>query len=161
MHPQLNQLTPYDLGGDYDPNGAWQGGWMELVEGAETMALDGGHGSRDGRPPMCGITPVDEQRIYYYVLWPNAFLSIHPDYLLVHRLVPLGPAARPVICDWLFEAETIAMAGFDPDGGDRVLGPHQPPGLARLRAPAARDARRGAGSPAATRTSSRRCRRST
>ena len=114
VHPQLNRLTPYDLGGDYDSNGAWQGGWMELVEGAETMALDGGHGSRDGRPPMCGITPVDEQRIYYYVLWPNAFLSIHPDYLLVHRLVPLGPGRTTVICDWLFEADTIAMDGFDP-----------------------------------------------
>ena len=45
VHPQLNKLTPYDLGGDFDPNGAWQGGWMELVDGAETMALDGGHGS--------------------------------------------------------------------------------------------------------------------
>ena len=114
VHPQLNRLTPYDLGGDYDSNGAWQGGWMELVEGAETMALDGGHGSRDGRPPMCGITPVDEQRIYYYVLWPNAFLSVHPDYLLVHRLVPHGPGRTTVICDWLFEADTIAMDGFDP-----------------------------------------------
>ena len=71
VHPQLNKLTPYDLGGDFDPNGAWQGGWMELVEGAETMALDGGHGSRDGRPAMCGITTTDEQRIYYYVLWPH------------------------------------------------------------------------------------------
>ena len=42
VHPQLNKLTPYDLGGDYDPNGAWQGGWMELVGDAETMSLDGG-----------------------------------------------------------------------------------------------------------------------
>ena len=31
--------------------------------------------------------------IYYYILWPMAFLSIHPDYLLVHRLVPSGPGA--------------------------------------------------------------------
>jgi hypothetical protein len=23
VHPQLNKLTPYDLGQDYDPNGAW------------------------------------------------------------------------------------------------------------------------------------------
>ena len=22
VHPQLNKLTPYDLGGDYDPHGA-------------------------------------------------------------------------------------------------------------------------------------------
>ncbi|HYH92990.1 MAG TPA: aromatic ring-hydroxylating dioxygenase subunit alpha, partial [Candidatus Saccharimonadales bacterium] len=25
LHPQLNKLTPYDLGGDFDPDGAWQG----------------------------------------------------------------------------------------------------------------------------------------
>ncbi len=114
VHPQLNKLTPYDLGGDFDPRGAWQGGWMELVDNAETMSLDGGHGSRDGRPPMHGITPLDERRVYYYVLWPMGFLSIHPDYLLAHRLIPQGPDKTLVLCDWLFEAETIAMPGFDP-----------------------------------------------
>jgi Rieske 2Fe-2S family protein len=114
LHPQLNKLTPYDLGGDFDPDGAWQGGWMELADGAETMALDGGHGSRDGRPSMRGITADDERRVYYYVLWPTTFLSIHPDYLLVHRLVPQGPDRTLVVCDWLFEAETIAAPGFDP-----------------------------------------------
>jgi phenylpropionate dioxygenase-like ring-hydroxylating dioxygenase large terminal subunit len=114
VHPQLNKLTPYDVGGDYESAGAWQGGWMELVDGAETMALDGGHGSRDGRPPMAGITPRDERCVYYYVVWPTTFLSIHPDYLLVHRLVPQGPDRTLVICEWLFEAETIARPGFDP-----------------------------------------------
>ena len=114
VHPQLNKLTPYDLGGDFEPHGAWQGGWMELVGEAETMALDGGHGSRDGRPPMRGISTEDERRIFYYVLWPMTFISIHPDYLLLHRLVPEGPDRTRVICDWLFEAETIAMPGFDP-----------------------------------------------
>jgi Rieske 2Fe-2S family protein len=114
LHPQLNRLTPYDVGGDYDPNGSWQGGWMELADGAETMALDGGHGSRAGRPPMAGMTAEDERRIYYYVLWPTTFLSIHPDYLLVHRLVPQGPGRTLVTCDWLFEADTIAAPGFDP-----------------------------------------------
>ncbi len=114
VHPQLNKLTPYDLGGDYDPDGAWQGGWMELVGGAETMALDGGHGSRDGRPPMCGITTIDEKRIYYYIVWPLAFLSIHPDYLLVHRLIPRDAGHTTVECEWLFEESTIATPGFDP-----------------------------------------------
>ncbi|MFN8631355.1 MAG: aromatic ring-hydroxylating dioxygenase subunit alpha [Chloroflexota bacterium] len=114
VHPQLNRLTPYDLGGDYNPNGAWQGGYMELVGGAETMALDGGHGSRGGRPPMCGITPTDEARVYYYVLWPTTFLSIHPDYLLVHRLEPIAPDRTRIVCDWLFEADTIAQPDFDP-----------------------------------------------
>jgi len=120
VHPQLNKLTPYDLGGDFDPDGAWQGGWMELVETAETMSLGDGsagaaaHGSTNGRPSMRGITAVDERRVYYYLLWPMAFISIHPDYLLVHRLVPQGPDRTLVICDWLFEPGTIAAPGFDP-----------------------------------------------
>ncbi len=112
--PQLNKLTPYDVGGDYAPGGAWQGGWMELVAGAETMALDDGHGSKHGRPPMCGMTTVDERRIFYYVLWPTVFLSIHPDYLLVHRLIPVAPDRTTVICQLLFEPSTMARPDFDP-----------------------------------------------
>jgi Rieske 2Fe-2S family protein len=112
IHPQLNRLTPYDIGGDYSSEGPWQGGWMELVDDAETMALDGGH--RAGRPAMFGVTPVDDRRIYYYLVWPSTFLSIHPDYLLVHRLEPAGPDHTRIVCEWLFEAETIAAPGFDP-----------------------------------------------
>jgi Rieske 2Fe-2S family protein len=118
VHPQLNRLTPYDLGGDFDPNGAWQGGWMELADGAETMSLGEaggtGHGSAHGRPSMAGITPRDERCVYYYVVWPTTFLSIHPDYLLAHRLVPVAPDRTSVVCDWLFEASTIEATGFDP-----------------------------------------------
>ena len=102
LHPHLNHLTPYDVGVEYDPDGAWQGGWMELIDGAETMALDGGQGSRRGRPLMRGMTPQDERRIDYYIVWPMTFLSIHPDYLLVHRLIPQGPDRTLVTCDWLF-----------------------------------------------------------
>ena len=111
IHPQLNKLTPYDLGGDFAPTGPWQGGWMELVESAETMAVDGGH--RGGRPAIPGMTPIDERRIYYYLVWPLTFLSIHPDYLLVHRLEPAGPDHTRIICEWLFEPETIAASDFD------------------------------------------------
>jgi len=114
LHPHLNHLTPYDVGEEYEPDGAWQGGYMELIDGAETMALDGGQGSRNGRPAMRGMTAQDERRIDYYIVWPTTFLSVHPDYLLVHRLIPQGPDRTIVTCDWLFEPSTIAMPDFDP-----------------------------------------------
>jgi Rieske 2Fe-2S family protein len=114
LHPQLNKLTPYDVGAEYEPNGAWQGGWMELIAGAETMALDGGLGSRRGRPAMSGMTAQDERRIDYYIVWPTTFLSIHPDYLLVHYLTPDGPARTRIACDFLFPDTTIALPDFDP-----------------------------------------------
>jgi Rieske 2Fe-2S family protein len=63
---------------------------------------------------MAGITPRDERCIYYYLVWPTTFLSIHPDYLLVHRLEPQDAGHTKVICEWLFEEDTIAMDGFDP-----------------------------------------------
>ena len=114
LHPQLNKLTPYDLGEEYDTNGAWQGGWMEFADGVETMALDGGHGSRRGRPAMAGMTAEDERRIDYCIVWPTTFLSVHPDYLLVHRLIPDGPARTRIICEFLFPESTMAMPDFDP-----------------------------------------------
>ena len=114
LHPQLNKLTPYDIGVEYETNGAWQGGWMEFSDGVETMALDGGQGSRRGRPAMAGMTAQDERRVDYVVVWPNVFLSVHPDYLLVHRLIPAGPARTKVICELLFEPATMARPDFDP-----------------------------------------------
>ena len=66
-----------------------------------------------------------------------------------------------VICDWLFEGETIDAEGFDPSERDRVLGPHQPPGLARVRAPAARDGVAELGRRPLLEPARRRCRRST
>jgi Rieske 2Fe-2S family protein len=111
VHPQLNRLTPYDVGADYETQGAWQGGWMELREGYGTMAM--GAAERVG-PAMCGITAVDERRIDYLVVWPTTFLAVHPDYLLVHRLEPLAPDRTRIVCDWLFEPSTMAAPGFDP-----------------------------------------------
>ena len=112
LHPQLNKLTPYDLGSDFLTNGGWQGGYMELAGEAETMALQGGH--RDGRPAMAGITPVDERRVYYYLVWPTMFVSVHPDYVLVHWLNPNRVDSTTIRCQWLFEPSTMAAPDFDP-----------------------------------------------
>ena len=159
IHPQLNKLTPYDLGGDFAPDGPWQGGWMELVDDAETMALDGGH--RAGRPAMAGMTALDDRRIYYYLIWPSTFLSIHPDYLLVAPARAGRCRAHPDHLRLAVRAGDHRRPGLRPVRCDRVLGPDQPPGLARLRAPAARARGRAAGSPAGTRTRSRASTRST
>ena len=113
IHPQLNKLTPYDLGGDFAPDGPWQGGWMELVDDAETMALDGGH--RAGRPAMAGITELDERRIYYYLrlavdvpVDPSGLPARPPARARPARTTPgssAGGCSSPT---------TIAAPGFDP-----------------------------------------------
>jgi Rieske 2Fe-2S family protein len=71
-------------------------------------------GSRRGRPAMTGMTSQDERRIDYYIVWPTTFLSIHPDYLLVHYLTPDGPSRTKIVCEFLFPESTIARPDFDP-----------------------------------------------
>jgi Rieske 2Fe-2S family protein len=110
IHPQLNRLTPYDLGQNFITEGPWQGGYMELVGEAETMSVDG---RAHGRPPLVGIEPVDCERIYYYLVWPNLLLSLHPDYLLVHRVEPVDPERSRIVCDWHFDPVTMARPDFD------------------------------------------------
>jgi len=111
IHPQLNRLTPYDMGRNYLTEGPWEGGYMELVANAETMSTDG---HNHGRPPLPGIDGDDLQRIYYYVVWPNLLMSLHPDYLMTHQVWPVEPGRSIVHCDWFFHPDTIGEPGFDP-----------------------------------------------
>jgi phenylpropionate dioxygenase-like ring-hydroxylating dioxygenase large terminal subunit len=111
VHPQLNRLSPYDRGRNLEASGPWAGGWMELVETAETMSVDG---AAHGRPPLTGIGAENERRVYYFVLWPNLLLSLHPDYVMTHQVWPLDAERSRVVCEWLFEPQTMARADFDP-----------------------------------------------
>lgn len=111
VHPQLNRLSPYDRGQNLESEGPWAGGWMELIDDADTMSMDG---HRHGRPPLSGIDPDDERRIYYFVVWPNLLLSLHPDYVMTHQVWPVDPERSRVVCEWLFEPSTMSRPDFDP-----------------------------------------------
>jgi glycine betaine catabolism A len=111
VHPQLNRLTPYDQGQNIESDGPWCGGWMELRDDFDTMSVDG---LRHGRPPLPGVTAADERRIYYFLVWPNLLLSLHPDYLMTHQVWPVSPGQSRVICEWFFHPDTMARPDFDP-----------------------------------------------
>ncbi len=111
VHPELNALSSYDSGEAVSGDGAWCGGSMTLNEGAGTMSRNGGHAAR---PPIAGLGPDDLSSVYYYALFPNALVSLHPDYVMLHTLWPRSPGHTTVTCEWLFEPETIAAEGFDP-----------------------------------------------
>ena len=111
VHPELNALSSYDSGEAVVGDGAWCGGSMTLNEGAGTMSKNGGHAAR---PPIAGLEPDDLSSVYYYALFPNALVSLHPDYVMLHTLWPRSPGHTTVTCEWLFEPETIAAEGFDP-----------------------------------------------
>lgn len=110
VHPHLNKLTPYrNTENDLD-EGAVLGGpmWMSNPEGSMTM-----HGERCAAP-FPGLTAEERGRVYYYTLFPSAFLSFHPDYVLVHRAERLGIDRTRIFCDWYFHPDAIAAPGFDP-----------------------------------------------
>jgi Rieske 2Fe-2S family protein len=84
---------------------------MQLAGAADTMSVDG---HLHGRPPLQGITPEDRRRIYYFLVWPNLLLSLHPDYVMTHQVWPIDAEHSRVVCDWLFDPQTMAAPGFDP-----------------------------------------------
>jgi Rieske 2Fe-2S family protein len=64
--------------------------------------------------PQPGGNSEDRQRIYYYSLFPTMLLSLHPDFVVVHRLYPQAAGRTQVVCDWLFEPTAIDHPDFDP-----------------------------------------------
>jgi len=95
IHPELCAVTPPNSGDNWHEPGAWVGGSMDLRDHAETMSLDG-----TSRGVM--LDGVDRRAVRYLGIFPNVLLSLHPDYVLTHRLEPLAPARTRVECEWLF-----------------------------------------------------------
>jgi phenylpropionate dioxygenase-like ring-hydroxylating dioxygenase large terminal subunit len=111
VHPELNELSNYMSGEVIEGVGAWCGGSMTLREGASTM---GREGDAHGRPAIEGLSGGDLSSVLYFALFPNALVSLHPDYAMLHTLWPRAADRTDVICEWFFEPTTIAAPGFDP-----------------------------------------------
>ena len=129
VHPELNRLSHYLSGESVLGAGAWCGGSMTLSDDAETMAREGG---TNHRPPIAGLTEEQIRSVYYYLLFPNTLVSLHPDYVMLHTLWPRAADRTEVVCEWLFEPATMEAGGLRPAGRGRLLGPGQPRGLGRL-----------------------------
>jgi Rieske 2Fe-2S family protein len=95
IHPELCQVSPPSSGENFDLPGAWVGGSMDLRDEAVTMSFDG---TSRGRP----IDGADQRQVLYLGLLPNLLLSLHPDYVMTHRMTPLSPGETQVECAWYF-----------------------------------------------------------
>jgi Rieske 2Fe-2S family protein len=107
IHPELCEVTVADSGDNYDLPGAWVGGSMVLKDHAETMSLD-------GRSLGVPIPGVDRRQVLYLGLFPNLLLSLHPDYMMTHRMVPLAADRTWVECSWFFPPDAGDRPDFDP-----------------------------------------------
>ena len=112
LHPSLAKLSPSTSGENDLVDGAVLGGFMVITE-------PGGSLTRSGRTcgvPVGALDEVEQQRVYYYAIFPNMLLSLHHDYVMVHTLWPMGPDRTRITCEFLFHPDT-AKTELDPDDG--------------------------------------------
>jgi len=63
--------------------------------------------SLDGKshaPNLLRLTEGQDRTVYYFQLFPNLLISLHPDYVMTHRPTPLAPDRTAVECQWLFSS---------------------------------------------------------
>jgi len=115
VHPALVKLSPADSGANDLISGPFLGGYMEVKPERGSMTLSGNACSR----PVGDLPPEEMHRVYYYSLFPNMLLSLHPDYVMVHTLWPEAPDRTRIECEWLFHPDAYLQHGFDPEDGVR------------------------------------------
>jgi glycine betaine catabolism A len=110
VHPALNRLTPYLDSENIVSEGPYLGGPMTLADSAITMSLDG----RGIARALPGLDELQRRQVHYYTVFPGYFVSLHPDYVLVHRLNPRRVDRTQVICDFLCHPSVGEDPTFDP-----------------------------------------------
>lgn len=107
IHPTLVELSAWQSGCNDLDEGPFLGGPMDLTRHSMTV------GGATARPPLVGLTEEDRRRVYYYSVFPNLLLSLHPDYVMAHVLQAIAPGRTKITCEWYFEPSTMAAPGFD------------------------------------------------
>ena len=110
VHPQLSKVSPYNSAENDLIEGPFLGGFMRITNGTsltnsgKSCALSVGTFGKD-----------DFRRVFYYSIFPNALLSLHPDYVMVHQLWPVSPARTLIFCDWFFHLDAFEQKDFKPE----------------------------------------------
>jgi glycine betaine catabolism A len=111
LHPALNRLHHY-LGADnVAPTAFYCGGAMGFRDNVETMSTDG----KRRRDYLPGLSDAQRQQVLYFAIYPNLFLSLHPDYLMTHTLWPRAHNRTEVVCEWHFHPAELAKPDFRAD----------------------------------------------
>ena len=108
VHPELCRIVTA-----YQEAGAWglreKETRPEYLAGAATLTLDG----TARIPPFEKLCKKERQTLYIpWMLPPNLFLNVQPDYVNSHLMFPTGPETVRIVYDWLFEP------GHMPRGAD-------------------------------------------
>jgi len=113
VHPSLVKLSLPTSGENDLVDGPILGGFMMITEPGGSLTLSG----EACGVPVADLSDEDRQRVYYYSIFPNMFLSLHHDYAMVHTFQPLAPDRTRIVCEFLFHPDTLASPEFNPDDG--------------------------------------------
>ena len=133
VHPELSKISPDDSSENDLTDGPFLGGFMRIAKGRSlTMSGNGcALGIADAsrarnRAPAHNRNPSQKieddydhehdgkNRVFYYSIFPNMLLSLHPDYVMVHQLWPQSPERTLIVCDWLFHPDAFGRKDFNP-----------------------------------------------
>ena len=108
VHPMLSKVSPYDSAENDLTEGPFLGGFMKINKGAGlTMS---------GRACALPVGKIQNlQEVFYYSIFPNLLLSLHPEYVMVHQLWPQSPERTLILCDWLFHPDAFNRSDFKPE----------------------------------------------
>jgi len=113
VHPTLSKVSPYDSAENDLTEGPFLGGFMQINKG-KSLTMSGNACAR-----AVGDTEVEEgkERVFYYSIFPNMLLSMHPEYVMVHQLWPQSPDRTLILCDWFFHSEAAGASApsYNPD----------------------------------------------
>src|ERR1700730_15073117 len=115
VHPMLSKVSPYDSAENDLAEGPFLGGFMKINPGkslsmsgnACALAIGHDHAQEHDREST--------QRVFYYSIFPNMLLSMHPEYVMVHQLWPQSPERTLIVCDWFFHPDAFNRKDFRPE----------------------------------------------
>ncbi len=110
VHPMLSKVSPYDSAENDLCEGPFLGGFMAIAKGA-SLTMSG----KACALPVGNIKAEDHARVFYYSIFPNMLLSLHPEYVMVHQLWPQAPDRTLIRCNWFFHPEAFDLADFQPN----------------------------------------------
>ena len=109
VHPELSKISPYNSAENDLTEGPFLGGFMRIAKG-RSLTMSGNACAL----PMEQFGEEDFRLVFYYSIFPNMLLSLHPDYVMVHQLQPQSPERTLILCDWFFHAEAFERQDFNP-----------------------------------------------
>ena len=124
VHPQLQKVSPYDSAENDLSEGPFLGGHMKIHPGTSLTMSGKACAIRITRDPSlsaamrvaAGEREIEgSQRVFYYSIFPNVLLSLHPDYIMMHQLWPQGPDRTLIVCDWFFHTGAFSRDDFNPE----------------------------------------------